>query len=97
MRDGRGKKESTVAGDWPPDAVILDLAMPGMDGYEVARRLRHSSPAGVFILCMSGYGTAVDRQRSREAGCDYHLLKPADPDELHRLLESRRQACEHCS
>jgi CheY-like chemotaxis protein len=82
----------TAADVWPPDVVLLDLAMPGMSGYELARQLRQSCPDRLFLVCLSGYGTEADRRRSREAGFDYHLLKPADPKELHRLLESCRHA-----
>jgi CheY-like chemotaxis protein len=92
-RDGQTALEMARA--FPPDVVILDLAMPGLDGYAVARRLRQTTTDGVCIICMSGYGAALDRQRSREAGCDHHLLKPADPEELRRLLESRCRAGGH--
>ena len=87
-----GQAALDAAEVWPPDVVLLDLAMPGMSGYEVARQLRQSSPDRLFLVCLSGYGTEADRRRSREAGFDYHLLKPTDPKELHRLLESRRSA-----
>jgi CheY-like chemotaxis protein len=93
-RDGQTALEMAQA--FPPEVVILDLAMPCLDGYEVARRLRQSLPEGLCIICMSGYGTEVDRQRSQEAGCDHHLLKPADPGELRRLLESRRYVPQSC-
>jgi CheY-like chemotaxis protein len=68
--------------------VILDIGMPGMDGYEVARRLRQSLGQKLMIICLSGHGTPEHRQRSQAAGCYHHLLKPADPDELQRLLQS---------
>jgi CheY-like chemotaxis protein len=92
-RDGQTALEMAPA--FPPEVVILDLAMPGLDGYAVARRLRQTTTDGVCIICMSGYGAAPDRQRSREAGCDHHLLKPADPEEVRRLLESRCRAGGH--
>jgi CheY-like chemotaxis protein len=87
-----GQAALDVAELWPPDVVLLDLALPGMSGYDLARQLRHNSPSGLCLICMSGYGTEVDRERSREAGFDHHLLKPTDPGELQRLLESRRSA-----
>jgi CheY-like chemotaxis protein len=87
-----GQAALDAAEVWPPDVVLLDLAMPGMSGYEVARQLRQGSPDRLSIICMSGYGTEGDRRRSQEAGCDHHLLKPADPWELRRLLKSRRSA-----
>jgi two-component system, chemotaxis family, CheB/CheR fusion protein len=72
----------------PPDVVICDLAMPGMDGYEVARRLR-ATPGleRVTLIAMTGFGHDEDRDRSRSAGFDHHLVKPVDPTELERILE----------
>jgi CheY-like chemotaxis protein len=69
-----------------PDVVLLDLGLPGMDGYEVARHVRRLGGKQPVIICVSGYGQDEDRRKSREAGCEYHLLKPADPGELKRLL-----------
>jgi DNA-binding response OmpR family regulator len=61
--------------------------MPGMDGLEVARRARQRSDSrGVTIIALSGWGQDEDRRRSREAGVDYHMVKPVDLDELGRLL-----------
>ena len=70
----------------PPEVVLLDLGMPGMDGYEVARRLRADGGQGVFLVALTGWGQEEDRRRTREAGFDHHLTKPADPDELRALL-----------
>ena len=70
-----------------PDVVLLDLELPGMDGWEVASRLQE--PAWVkkpLLIALTGYGGDEDRRRSREAGIDLHLVKPVDPDELLRLL-----------
>jgi PAS domain S-box-containing protein len=67
------------------DAVLLDLGLPGIDGYEVARRLREKT-AKPLLLAMSGYGQAEDRERSQEAGFTYHLVKPVDPARLQDLL-----------
>jgi CheY-like chemotaxis protein len=62
-----------------PDAVLLDLGMPGMDGVEVARRIRLDSRlAGLRIAALTGWGQESDRARTREAGFDFHLTKPAD-------------------
>ena len=62
-----------------PDAMLLDLGMPGMDGFEVARRTRADPRfAGLRILALTGWGQAADRERTREAGFDYHLTKPVD-------------------
>ena len=66
-----------------PQFVLLDIGMPGMDGYEVARRLQSMSltPAPVLIA-LTGYGQASDRKRSAEAGFSHHAVKPVDPQKL---------------
>src|SRR5437868_8848102 len=70
-----------------PQVVLLNTAMPGMDGCEVARRLRRDHPSdGALIVALSGYGREEDRRRCAEAGAGCHGTKPADPDELRRLL-----------
>ena len=67
----------------PPQAVLLDLAMPGLSGHELARGLRAQPGMGTALLvCVSGYGREEDRRLSREAGCDHHLLKPVETREL---------------
>ena len=71
------------------DAVLLDIGMPGMDGYEVARRLRlHPRHAHVFLVALTGWSDVQDYTRSRAAGFDQHLRKPADIDQLLQLLAS---------
>jgi two-component system OmpR family response regulator len=73
--------------DWLPEVVLLDIGLPGIDGYEVARRLRHEpSVEGILMVAMTGYGQERDRQLSREAGFDHHLVKPVDPAMLQALL-----------
>jgi CheY-like chemotaxis protein len=67
--------------------VLLDLGMPGMDGYEVARRLREQEDgARMTIIAVTGYGQDEDRERTRAAGFDHHLVKPVDLDAFRRLL-----------
>ena len=70
-----------------PDAVLLDIGLPELDGLEVARRIR-SNPgsAGVVLIAMTGYGQDDDRRLSREAGFDHHLVKPADFDRITAIL-----------
>jgi len=71
----------------PPEFVLLDIGMPGMDGYEVARRLRHAHPPDQMVLCaLTGWGQEQDRRRSREAGFDEHFVKPVDPNAIKELL-----------
>jgi CheY-like chemotaxis protein len=69
-----------------PDAVIVDIGLPGLDGYSIARRLREDGPPGLLLVAMTGYGQDGDRERSREAGFDAHLTKPIDPLVLDALL-----------
>jgi signal transduction histidine kinase/ActR/RegA family two-component response regulator len=76
-----------------PDVVFLDIGMPGMDGYEVARRMRRE-PAleGVLLAALTGWGQEEDRRRTREAGFDYHLVKPGEPDALNAILRDARSS-----
>ena len=69
-----------------PDVVLLDIGLPGMDGYEVARRLEGQRRGGPRIVALTGYGQEEDRRRSQEAGFDHHLVKPVDPEELRKTL-----------
>jgi CheY-like chemotaxis protein len=70
-----------------PEAVVLDIGLPGMDGFEVARRLREEpSCAQTIIIAVTGYGQPEDRRRALEAGCHHHLVKPVDIEEIKRLL-----------
>jgi CheY-like chemotaxis protein len=77
----------------PPVAVLLDIGLPGMDGYEVARRLRGlAQTAKALLIALTGYGQEEDVRRCHEAGFDLHLLKPCDPEELRRVLDGRSVA-----
>jgi two-component system CheB/CheR fusion protein len=70
-----------------PDFVLLDIGLPDMSGYEVARYLRQQPQTkDVRLIAMTGYGQDSDRQRSQEAGCEHHLVKPVDPQKLQDLL-----------
>jgi CheY-like chemotaxis protein len=71
----------------PPDVVLMDIGMPGMDGYELARRLR-KTPEGdaALLVAVTGWGLERDREKSREAGIDIHLTKPVEPDTLQEIL-----------
>jgi CheY-like chemotaxis protein len=71
---------------WQPEVTILDIGLPLLDGYEVARRLRAALQGRVRLIALTGYGSAEDRRRALEAGFDAHLVKPADPAELRRLV-----------
>lgn len=67
------------------DVILLDIGLPSIDGYEVARRIRAHTEKPVLIA-MTGYEQPQDREKSKEAGFDYHLTKPVDPDRLQDLL-----------
>ena len=69
-----------------PEVVLLDLGLPGMDGFTVARRLREAIREPMMLIAVSGYGEESDRRRAAEAGFDHHLLKPVDFDRLEALL-----------
>lgn len=72
-----------------PEIVLLDLSMPGMDGYEVARHLRRESwGRQLRLIALSGWGQDVHRRRTAEAGFDHHLTKPVDVDTLNALIEA---------
>src|SRR5262249_41409081 len=79
-----------VARAFQPQGLLPDLQMPGMSGFEVARRLREQpATRNVLLVALTGYGSEEDRRRSLEAGFDHHLLKPVDLCALQQLLEKR--------
>ena len=69
-----------------PDVVLVDIGLPGLDGYAVARRLRAALGHRVTLVALTGYGQTEDRRRTADAGFDAHLVKPVDPDVLTRAL-----------
>lgn len=79
----------TLALTFQPDIAMVDIGLPGMDGYEVARRLRKASPdRDLYLMALTGYGRADDVRLARSAGFDEHLIKPTNLDELRRMLAS---------
>jgi signal transduction histidine kinase/DNA-binding NarL/FixJ family response regulator len=85
--DGPSGLEAVAS--FAPDAILLDLGLPGLDGYEVARRIRASADGDRRLLvAVTGYGEERDRQRSAEAGFDAHLVKPVDFDQLLTVLHA---------
>ncbi len=77
----------SLAESFAPDVVLLDIGLPGMDGYEVAKHLRRSASCGnVTLIALTGYGQQEDRDRAQAAGFDAHLVKPVDFTALAKLL-----------
>ena len=92
--DGAGALRA--APEYRPSIVLLDIGMPGLDGYEVARRLRAMEGGeSLRIVAVTGWGQDADREKSREAGFDLHLVKPVEPRELVRVLDERGGASLH--
>lgn len=81
-----------AAGQYRPHVVFLDIGLPKLDGYEVAKRLRDDMVIGdVVIVAITGYGQAVDRERTSSAGFDYHLVKPVDFSNVEKILKEISQ------
>jgi PAS domain S-box-containing protein len=81
-----GQAALAAAAAAPPDVVLLDIGLPGMDGYAVAARLREAGHARAALVAVTGYGRADDVQRSRDAGFDHHVVKPVDSSHLEKIL-----------
>ena len=75
-----------VARRFRPDVVLLDLGLPGIDGFEVARQIKQEYGDAVRIIAVSAYASENDRRQSLDAGCELHLVKPADPRFIESLL-----------
>ena len=83
--DGPAGVESAAA--LPPDVVLIDVGLPGFDGYEVVRRIRATAwGKSIRLVALTGYGQADDRRRAREAGCDLHVTKPVMPERRAQIL-----------
>ncbi|CAH0348297.1 response regulator [Aquabacterium sp. CECT 9606] len=90
---GDGPQALSCAPAFQPDVVVLDIGLPGLDGYEVARRLRQlPQTQQALIIALTGYGQQSDQAQAREAGFDEHLVKPADPEALIKVIAKRQQA-----
>lgn len=89
VKAGYGGREAMVLGEtFQPDIAILDIGMPGMDGYETCSLIRQESwGKNITILALTGYGQQEDIRKSLEAGFDEHLLKPVDLPALLALIE----------
>jgi PAS domain S-box-containing protein len=82
-----GRHGAAGAAAWRPDIALLDIGLPGLNGYELARRLRQdASTRHTVLVAVTGWGQHEDRRRSAQAGFDHHLVKPVDPPHLRALL-----------
>jgi CheY-like chemotaxis protein len=81
-----GESGLTQVREFRPDVVILDIGMPGIDGYETCRRIRAEFGPDLLLVALTGWGQARDKRKAWRAGFDVHLTKPADPIALERLL-----------
>jgi CheY-like chemotaxis protein len=89
-----GPEALAVACTYQPDSVLMEIGLPGMDGYEVARRLRRQEGLPQLLLvAITGYGNERYRRRAWDAGFDRFLVKPVDPDVLREFLASSK-VCE---
>src|SRR4051812_8801179 len=78
-----------TAAEYRPDVVLMDIGMPGMNGYEVARKMREAPQTReAALIAMTGYGRQADRDQSKAAGFNHHLVKPVDFETLHNLLST---------
>ncbi|SEA92015.1 response regulator [Paraburkholderia sartisoli] len=79
----------TIAGEWQPFAVVLDIAMPGLDGLELARRLRGNPlTSHMLLIACTAFASTEDKARARAAGFDAHCAKPLSPERIIRVLET---------
>jgi two-component system, sensor histidine kinase len=86
-RDGFGGLDAAL--ESAPDVALVDIGLPGLDGWSLAERLLRCLPYRPLLVAVTGYGAPRDRDRSWAAGFDYHLVKPIDLDDLGELLRRR--------
>jgi CheY-like chemotaxis protein len=87
----QGEEAVETADDFRPDCVVLDLGLPGIDGYEVARRLRERPyGATLTLVALTGWAGKDVRLKAAAAGFDYHLVKPVNFEELERIVTAER-------
>ena len=82
-----GMQALACVDEYEPEVIVLDIGLPGIDGYEVARRLRRlPKTRDALLIALTGYGQSADQQHARDAGFDHHLVKPTDMDAVVRLI-----------
>ena len=88
-----GLEAVNMAEEFRPEVILLDIGLPKLNGYEVARHIRQQPfGQGMVLVATTGWGQDADRRRSKDAGFDHHLVKPLDPDKLLELLAALSQA-----
>lgn len=88
-----GEQALTIANEIKPDVVLLDIGLPKMNGYEVARQIRNEPwGSNPILVAITGWGQTEDKDLSRESGFDHHLVKPVDHDHLLKLIQKRQSA-----
>jgi CheY-like chemotaxis protein len=85
-----GAEGVRIALSWQPDAIVSDIGLPIMDGYELARQVRAAIGSGPLLVAVTGYSQPTDRDAALAAGFDHHFAKPADPANLLALLKAVR-------
>ena len=91
VHDGNGAVQAALS--FAPDLVLLDIGLPGMSGYDVARAMRQQPQlAGVTLVALTGWGAEDDRRRAKDAGFDHHLTKPVDLSVLEDMLRGVQTA-----
>jgi DNA-binding response OmpR family regulator len=84
-----GERAVQLAEEFRPQTILLDLGMPGMDGYDACRRIRSAAwGKDMRLIAITGWGQDDDRRKSANAGFDVHLVKPVDPETLRQLLRA---------
>ena len=81
-----GPEAIEAADDFQPDAGLLDIGLPHLSGYDIARHIRSTRGGGVLLVAITGWGQAEDQRRAREAGFDHHFTKPADFERLVAII-----------
>ena len=88
IQAGDGLSAIRLAVETAPDIVLMDIGLPELDGFEVARRIRARVGGAIRLVALSGYGDPEAREQAHRAGFDAHLVKPVPPEDLTRLLSS---------
>jgi CheY-like chemotaxis protein len=88
-----GSEALTVAQEFRPDVVFLDIGLPGMNGYEVAREMRTRGFNTTYIVALTGWGADDDRRRAQEAGFNQYITKPVEADQVEGLLKELARLC----